>query len=814
VADAGTVTFKTELYDGVSAYSAFGSEFTVAMTNGDVKTIVIPYRFCGGDKVKVSFKASSVASDPQLKIDVLAYVSGKELDFPGTVALVDDTAWALTASSPVRTILTGSGSNATGSLPDATTLEVGREFVIVNAGTEFVPVKNHGTASSVDVAIYAGDSIVCTCIDNSSAAGTWVVTVASDYVSDAYAAIGDSLTTGAGYPYTIFLGNKYSDSRWYNYGVGGEYATALIFKQSLQALGLLRWRFRESYYPFTLSSLTASISAESLEILQPASGYMALQCLPVGQEVTITGDYQTATSSRLKIYSSSTADILTTTAAGSFSVTYTPVADREEIRITTVGGTTGDAVTLHEFQIELTSRAESANKSVFIWAGINDIIANVQAPAIFEALMFQAEQATQSGVEPVLFRVLPFGASAQYTAAREAVRVELNAMIDRSGYKVVDTSIVSYGTSIKSQYDYGDGLHLNQAGQESIGESVDQTYFGTYGDFAKGYDSAKIGGIAISDTPASVVNKTIRSNTFENSAKNSEDLDLWLGVRVANTGYNEITGDSSTNTHYKAHYQATLAGTYVMRMKVKAADKTWLRVSNATKNRSGNFDIGNIALGTMGVDVRGKIKKLADGYCEVMVELPADVQANNSFTIIPAVNDSTTSYTGDGTTVDMYVEEVQMYYGVLEDDYQYVTTATLAIPNYSVFEWESPLRAYYESIGWLQRVDSGEWECPIASTDTTQYSYTAPTGDLAKYGTASKVISFAALSDGDELGTATKIHGGAVTVSDGTNRITLPLNYTDGTNTVSIYLSGTTGSGTITVSLTGYTIISGCVVYE
>jgi hypothetical protein len=121
----------------------------------------------------VSFKASSVASDPQLKIDVLAYVSGKELDFPGTVALVDDTAWSLTSESPSRTILTGSGSNAPGSLPDATTLEVGREFVIVNAGTNFVPIKNHGTASSVFEFLKRTETLTATCTDTSTAAGVW-----------------------------------------------------------------------------------------------------------------------------------------------------------------------------------------------------------------------------------------------------------------------------------------------------------------------------------------------------------------------------------------------------------------------------------------------------------------------------------------------------------------------------------------------------------------------------------------------------------------------------------------------------------------
>jgi hypothetical protein len=64
-------------------------------------------------------------------------------------------------------------------LPDATTLEVGREFVIVNAGTEFVPIKNHGTASSVFDFIAPGEERKCVCTDISTAAGVWKLLTAS-----------------------------------------------------------------------------------------------------------------------------------------------------------------------------------------------------------------------------------------------------------------------------------------------------------------------------------------------------------------------------------------------------------------------------------------------------------------------------------------------------------------------------------------------------------------------------------------------------------------------------------------------------------
>jgi lysophospholipase L1-like esterase len=120
----------------------------------------------------------------------------------------------------------------------------------------------------------------------------------------------------------------------------------------------------------------------------------------------------------------------------------------------------------------------------------------------------------------------------------------------------------------------------------------------------------------------------------------------------------------------------------------------------------------------------------------------------------------------------------------------------------------------YAQLSSIVSGDVSGWEIPQNSTSATQYQYRATPADIGRYGVNVRMMKFGALSDGDTLATATAIHGGSVTVSNGTNRITLPLNYTDGTNTVSIFLSGTTGSGTITASITGYTVISGCVVYS
>jgi hypothetical protein len=46
-------------------------------------------------------------------------------------------------------MFTGSGSNYVISLPAANTLAIGDQFEIINASSEFIIVKNSGTASSV-----------------------------------------------------------------------------------------------------------------------------------------------------------------------------------------------------------------------------------------------------------------------------------------------------------------------------------------------------------------------------------------------------------------------------------------------------------------------------------------------------------------------------------------------------------------------------------------------------------------------------------------------------------------------------------------
>jgi len=95
----------------------------------------------------------------------------------GTEALVDDTPQQLTVASASEWIYTGTGSKADRILPDATTLAIGRKFTLVNASSQFMPVQNYGTASSVFELLGPGCTLTATLLTAAgSAAGTWAVT--------------------------------------------------------------------------------------------------------------------------------------------------------------------------------------------------------------------------------------------------------------------------------------------------------------------------------------------------------------------------------------------------------------------------------------------------------------------------------------------------------------------------------------------------------------------------------------------------------------------------------------------------------------
>lgn len=99
------------------------------------------------------------------------------------VTTVEDTPHVMTIASAKKIIFEGSASNAvcelppansTATLSDGTVVTMrGRSFELVNASSEFIPVQNSGTASSLLIWVKPGDTAVVTCSGVGSAAGTW-----------------------------------------------------------------------------------------------------------------------------------------------------------------------------------------------------------------------------------------------------------------------------------------------------------------------------------------------------------------------------------------------------------------------------------------------------------------------------------------------------------------------------------------------------------------------------------------------------------------------------------------------------------------
>jgi hypothetical protein len=126
----------------------------------------------------LSFKASSGATSAKIEIAGLFYLEAPETVVTArttTTTSADDGSLVLVYNDTERQVVNGSGSNYVISLPDATTCTVGQRFEIVNAGSNFSPVKNSGTASSVFELLGPGCTLTAVCTSISTAAGTWVL---------------------------------------------------------------------------------------------------------------------------------------------------------------------------------------------------------------------------------------------------------------------------------------------------------------------------------------------------------------------------------------------------------------------------------------------------------------------------------------------------------------------------------------------------------------------------------------------------------------------------------------------------------------
>jgi hypothetical protein len=85
----------------------------------------------------------------------------------------------------------GAGSNYVCSLPDATTLAIGDQFEIINASSEFIIVKNSGTAGNSWRILAPTEVYIATCTSTSSAAGDWNISVLNTGLNGYYSEFND-----------------------------------------------------------------------------------------------------------------------------------------------------------------------------------------------------------------------------------------------------------------------------------------------------------------------------------------------------------------------------------------------------------------------------------------------------------------------------------------------------------------------------------------------------------------------------------------------------------------------------------------------
>jgi lysophospholipase L1-like esterase len=145
-------------------------------------------------------------------------------------------------------------------------------------------------------------------------------------------------------------------------------------------------------------------------------------------------------------------------------------------------GTSGTAA---EARFNRDVLGQSGVRYVIVLDGVNDIIADATFAAMKPVYDKLISQAHARGLLIYGATILPFGGSSYYTAARETVRVQVNAYVKSGafdGYIDFEAAVTDGANPPKLQAAYAtwslmDGLHPGPAGYQRMGDSVDLTLF-------------------------------------------------------------------------------------------------------------------------------------------------------------------------------------------------------------------------------------------------------------------------------------------------------------------------------------------------
>ncbi|WP_406125983.1 SGNH/GDSL hydrolase family protein [Streptomyces sp. NBC_00989] len=118
-------------------------------------------------------------------------------------------------------------------------------------------------------------------------------------------------------------------------------------------------------------------------------------------------------------------------------------------------------------------------KVVVVDLGVNDVLHGAEADHVLTGLRTLVRQAHARGIKVIGATLMPFGDYFRYTAAREAVRQQVNAAI-RKG--TVYDAVVDFDKALRdpyaprrfaSEYDSGDHLHPSDRGYRKMGRTID-----------------------------------------------------------------------------------------------------------------------------------------------------------------------------------------------------------------------------------------------------------------------------------------------------------------------------------------------------
>lgn len=112
-----------------------------------------------------------------------------------------------------------------------------------------------------------------------------------------------------------------------------------------------------------------------------------------------------------------------------------------------------------------------------IEACTNDLALGGSAASCWATVQAWIAEAQTAGIRVIVCTVFPRSGSGGWTGGMETERLAYNALVRAAASSTVrvfdgDEVLSDDGVSLKAEYNYGDNLHLNDAGQEAYGRGL------------------------------------------------------------------------------------------------------------------------------------------------------------------------------------------------------------------------------------------------------------------------------------------------------------------------------------------------------